>query len=226
VATCLGVSGRRAGPGGRGLRQRTGWRARAAGCGPAAAGLLWSLHPAPGTSQATGFSPPAAGFTVRLQVLTGGSVRASATLRRLLPVTVSVQTVRRDGLAGLLYTSAATCTTPAPGTTTSASPPYFAFFTGEELGGSVQANALATEQFWSCMIIFLNNLAARQPRPSLSSDPTPGGQIGPVAEPPDARHTARSRPVAQQLDPLLYFSVVRASKRPVTRSQLAGELVV
>jgi dienelactone hydrolase len=72
-----------------------------------AAGLLWSLRPAPGTNQATSFSPPAAGFTVRLQVLTGGRVRASVTLRRLLPVTVSVQTVRRDGFAGLLYTSAA-----------------------------------------------------------------------------------------------------------------------
>jgi len=71
-----------------------------------AAGLLWSLHPAPGTNQAAGFSP-SAGFTVRLQVLTGGRVLATATLRRLLPVTVSVQTVRRDGFAGQLYTSAA-----------------------------------------------------------------------------------------------------------------------
>jgi dienelactone hydrolase len=72
-----------------------------------AAGLLWSLHPAPGTSQATGFSPPAAGFTVRLEVLTGGRVRASATLQRQLPVTASTQTVRQDGFDGLLYTSAA-----------------------------------------------------------------------------------------------------------------------
>jgi dienelactone hydrolase len=72
-----------------------------------AAGLLWSLHPAPGTSQATGFSPPAAGFTVRLEVLTGGRVRASATLQRQLPVTASTQTVRRDGFAGTLFTSAA-----------------------------------------------------------------------------------------------------------------------
>jgi dienelactone hydrolase len=72
-----------------------------------AAGLLWSLHPAPGTNQASSFSPPAAAFTVRLEVLTGGRVRAAATLRRLLPVTVSVQTVRRDGFAGLLYTSPA-----------------------------------------------------------------------------------------------------------------------
>jgi hypothetical protein len=75
-------------------------------------GLLWSLHPAPGTNQAAGFSPPAAGFTVRLQVLTGGRVRATATLQRQLPVTTSVQTVRRDGLAGTLYTPAAV----APGT--------------------------------------------------------------------------------------------------------------
>jgi dienelactone hydrolase len=72
-----------------------------------AAGLLWSLHPAPGTNQASSFSPPAAAFTVRLEVLTGGRVRTAATLRRLLPVTVSVQTVRRDGFAGLLYTSPA-----------------------------------------------------------------------------------------------------------------------
>jgi len=72
-----------------------------------AAGLLWSLHPAPGTNQAAGFSLPAAGFTVRLEVLTGGRVRASATLRRLLPVTVSAETARRDGFAGLLFTSAA-----------------------------------------------------------------------------------------------------------------------
>ena len=72
-----------------------------------AAGLLWSLRRAPGTSQATDFSPPTEGFTVRLEVLTDGRGRASATLRRLLPVTVSVQTVRRDGFAGLLYTSAA-----------------------------------------------------------------------------------------------------------------------
>ena len=72
-----------------------------------AAGLFWSLHPAPGTNQATNFSSSAAGFTVRLEVLTGGRVRASATLRRLLPVTVSVQAVHRDGFAGLSYTSAA-----------------------------------------------------------------------------------------------------------------------
>jgi hypothetical protein len=72
-----------------------------------AAGLLWSLHPAPGTNQASNFSPSTAGFSIRLEVLTGGRVRAAATLQRLLPVTVSVQTVRRDGFAGLLYTSAA-----------------------------------------------------------------------------------------------------------------------
>jgi dienelactone hydrolase len=72
-----------------------------------AAGLLWSLRPAPGTNQASSFNPSAAGFTVRLEALTGGRVRAAATLQRLQPVTVSVQTVSRDGFAGLLYTSAA-----------------------------------------------------------------------------------------------------------------------
>jgi hypothetical protein len=71
-----------------------------------AAGLLWSLHPAPGTNQAASFNWPAAGFTVRLQVLTGGRVRATATLQRRWLDTVTVRTVRQDGFAGLLYTSA------------------------------------------------------------------------------------------------------------------------
>ena len=72
-----------------------------------AAGLLWSLHPAPGTRAATGFLTSAAGFTVRLEVLTDGRIRATAALQRRWLVMVSVQTVRRDGFAGLLYTSAA-----------------------------------------------------------------------------------------------------------------------
>src|ERR1700729_2463167 len=72
-----------------------------------AAGLLWSLRPAPGTNQTTVLNLPTAGFTVRLEGLTGGRGRAGAGAGRLQPVTVSVQTVRRDGFAGLLYTSAA-----------------------------------------------------------------------------------------------------------------------
>ena len=71
-----------------------------------AAGLLWSLHPAL-ASQDTTFATSAAGFTVRLDVLTGGQVRATATLQRRLPVTASTQTVRQDGFAGTLYTPAA-----------------------------------------------------------------------------------------------------------------------
>ena len=71
-----------------------------------AAGLLWSLRPAPGTTAGAGFSTSAAGFTVRLQVLTGGRVRATATLQRRWQVTLSAQTVRQDGFDGLLYTSA------------------------------------------------------------------------------------------------------------------------
>jgi dienelactone hydrolase len=72
-----------------------------------AAGLLWSLHPASGTSRASAFSPPQAGFTVRLEVLTGGHVTAKATMQRRWLATVSTQTVRKDGFAGLLYTSPA-----------------------------------------------------------------------------------------------------------------------
>jgi hypothetical protein len=42
-------------------------------------------------------------------------------------------------------------------------PPYYPFFTDLELGGSVQANAEATEQFWTRMITFLNHLEPANP---------------------------------------------------------------
>ena len=72
-----------------------------------AAGLLWSLHPAFTTSPGTAFVTSRAGFTVRLQVLTGGHARATATLQRQVPVTTSTQTVRQNGFAATLYTPAA-----------------------------------------------------------------------------------------------------------------------
>ena len=46
---------------------------------------------------------------------------------------------------------------------------HFHVFTSADiaaLGGSPQADALATEQFWTRMITFLNHLAARQSTPS------------------------------------------------------------
>jgi hypothetical protein len=42
-------------------------------------------------------------------------------------------------------------------------PPYFPFFTNAAvaaLGGGAQADALATEQFWTRMIIFLDHIPA------------------------------------------------------------------
>jgi Acyl-CoA thioester hydrolase/BAAT N-terminal region/BAAT / Acyl-CoA thioester hydrolase C terminal len=71
------------------------------------AGLLWSLHPASALSGANPLNGSVHDFTVRLRVLTSGQVRAAAALQRQLPVTASIVTVRRDGLAGTLYTSAA-----------------------------------------------------------------------------------------------------------------------
>ena len=38
--------------------------------------------------------------------------------------------------------------------------PYYPFFTNASLGGTAQANALATEQFWTRMTAFLNHLTA------------------------------------------------------------------
>ena len=42
-------------------------------------------------------------------------------------------------------------------------PPYYPFFTEPALGGTPQANALATEQFWTRMITFLNQLPTPEP---------------------------------------------------------------
>jgi uncharacterized protein len=39
-------------------------------------------------------------------------------------------------------------------------PPYYPYFTDASLGGTQQANALATEQFWTHMITFLNQIPA------------------------------------------------------------------
>src|SRR5271169_1339676 len=49
-----------------------------------AAGLLWSLHPASPNNTTNPLSISAPAFTVRFTVLTGGHVRATATLRRQL----------------------------------------------------------------------------------------------------------------------------------------------
>ncbi len=70
-----------------------------------AAGLLWSLRPAFTGDPATQFIMGATGFTVRLQVLAGGHVEASATLARhwSLAARPTVQTVRRDGFASTLF---------------------------------------------------------------------------------------------------------------------------
>jgi len=51
-------------------------------------------------------------------------------------------------------------------------PPYSPFFTAAELGGSEQANALATEQFWTRMITFLRHLAIHPP-PAAGPSPEP-----------------------------------------------------
>ena len=56
-------------------------------------GLLWSLHPTY-TSSPAGYSVNPPGFTVTVQVLVGGHVEATATLRREYLPPASVQTVR------------------------------------------------------------------------------------------------------------------------------------
>jgi dienelactone hydrolase len=70
-----------------------------------AAGLLWSLHPAFTKNPEVQFIM-GNGFTVRLQVLAGGQVKATATLARLWSIRTvpSVQTVSRDGIASTLFT--------------------------------------------------------------------------------------------------------------------------
>lgn len=65
-----------------------------------AAGLLWSLQPTSAASAPVTIDGSAPGFTVRLTVLTGGHVRATATLLRQLTVTASTETVRRTASPG------------------------------------------------------------------------------------------------------------------------------
>ncbi len=72
----------------------------------AAAGLLWSLHPAFTTSPAAQYVPGFGGFSVTVQVLAGGHVEATTTLHRELAPPVSVQTVPRDGFASTLFAPA------------------------------------------------------------------------------------------------------------------------
>jgi dienelactone hydrolase len=69
-----------------------------------AAGLLWSLHPAFPSSPVTQYYMPDKGFSVRLLVLADGRAQAAATLLRQSSASASVQTVRRDGFAGTLFT--------------------------------------------------------------------------------------------------------------------------
>ena len=71
-----------------------------------AAGLLWSLRPAFATAPDTQFRLGTTGFTVRLQVLAGGSVQAAATLVRQWSFATgpTIQTVARDGFASTLFT--------------------------------------------------------------------------------------------------------------------------
>ena len=71
-----------------------------------AAGLLWSLHPTFTRNPEAQFIMGNSGFTVRLQVLAGGQVKATATLARLwsFKTAPSVQTVSRDGIASTLFT--------------------------------------------------------------------------------------------------------------------------
>jgi dienelactone hydrolase len=65
-------------------------------------GLLWSLAPAFSGDPSAQFSMDYSGFSVTLQVLIDGQVRAETTLRRQAPVPSSTQTVARDGFASTL----------------------------------------------------------------------------------------------------------------------------
>jgi dienelactone hydrolase len=71
-----------------------------------AGGLLWSLHPVFTSNPDTQFILGSTGFTVRLQILVGGHVQASATLVRSWSFAASptVQATARDGFASTLFT--------------------------------------------------------------------------------------------------------------------------
>jgi dienelactone hydrolase len=72
------------------------------------AGLLWSLRPEFSSDPSAQFYMSYSGFSVTVQVLIDGRVRAERTLHRQAPVPSSTQTVAHDGFAGTLYLPAQT----------------------------------------------------------------------------------------------------------------------
>ena len=68
-----------------------------------AAGLLWSLRPGFSSSRSTQFYIKYSGFSVTVQVLIDGRVRAGTTLRRQASAPSSTQTVAGDGFASTLF---------------------------------------------------------------------------------------------------------------------------
>jgi dienelactone hydrolase len=68
-----------------------------------AGGLLWSLRPAFTSNPDVQFADAPTGFTVTLQVLAGGRVQATSTLRRVDVAPTSTQTVVHDGFASTLF---------------------------------------------------------------------------------------------------------------------------
>ena len=100
-----------------------------------AAGLLWSLRPAFTRNPDAQFLENFTGFTVTLQVLADGQVRATRTLRRADIVPASIQTAGEDGFAGTFFVPAR----PRPGA------PAVVLIGGSEGGEPLlQASALAS----------------------------------------------------------------------------------
>ena len=99
-----------------------------------AGGLLWSLRPAFTSNPGAQFIENYTGFTVTLQVLADGRVRAVSTLRRVDVAPASTQAVRQDGFASTLFVPAR----PRPGA------PAIVLIGGSEGGEpAFQASALA-----------------------------------------------------------------------------------
>ena len=103
-----------------------------------AAGLLWSLRPAFTSNPDAQFIENYTGFTVTLQVLAGGRVEATSTLRRVDVPPTSTQTVHQDGFASTLFAPAR----PRPGA------PVIVLIGGSEGGEpTFEASALAVSGY-------------------------------------------------------------------------------
>lgn len=152
-------------------------------------GLLWSLHPAFSTGPDTGFVASRIGFAVQLTVLTGGHVRAGATLKRLLPATSSTPTVAKDGFAATFY----------PPVSARPGAPAIVVIGGypdDEDIPVVQGLAMSGSPRWQSATSTSRGCRSASAPPRWNTSPVPSAGCAPSQLPADVRSSCTAGPTA------------------------------